>query len=77
MSDKKSENLSRRDFIKRAGKDAVETGSRIVPGGQVAKRFIDAGNTEGTGSGIVAPPKKPWWERIVNWKQERGAAGGE
>lgn len=71
MSDNKSENLSRRDFIKRAGKDAVETGARIVPGGQVAKRFIEAGSN----GGIVAPPKKPWWERIVNWKQERGAGG--
>jgi hypothetical protein len=50
-----------------------------VPGGQVAKRFIEAGNPEGRSEGsIVAPPKRPWWERLVNWKEARtrGTSGG-
>lgn len=72
MGDSKSEGISRRDFIKRASKEAADTGARIVPGGQIAKQFIEAGNTESRSEGsIVAPPKRPWWERLVNWKEER------
>ena len=32
--------LSRRDFLRRASRDAVETGGRIVPGAGVAKAVI-------------------------------------
>jgi hypothetical protein len=77
MSENKTEGISRRDFIKRASKEAADTGARIVPGGQIAKRFVEGGKT-GEGSGIVEPSKRPWWERLVNWKQERtGGTSGE
>jgi hypothetical protein len=72
-----SEPISRRDFIKKASKDAakevVETGAKIVPGGQIAKRFLEgAGGGDAEGK-IVEPPKKHWWDRFVVHKRDTGS----
>lgn len=68
--------ISRRDFLRTAGKDAakevIETGAKIIPGGQIAKRFVEGGKTEDeeTGAEFVEQPKKNWWDRIVMRKRE-------
>ena len=68
-----SEPISRRDFLKKASKDTVkevvETGAKIVPGGQIAKRFLEAGNPS---TEFVEQPRKNWWDRFVMRKNEAG-----
>lgn len=39
--------LSRRDFLRRASRDAVETGGRIVPGAGVAKAVMGTNEKPG------------------------------
>jgi hypothetical protein len=73
--------ISRRDFLRTAGKDAakeaIETGAKILPGGQIAKRFIEGGKADegaegAEGAGFVEEPKQNWWDRIVMRKREGG-----
>jgi hypothetical protein len=62
--------ISRRDFLKRAGKDVAETGAKIVPGGQAAKRFLEGDkNSEGEAN-FVENPRRHWWDRLVMWKRD-------
>jgi hypothetical protein len=56
-------NVSRREFLRRAKDEAVETGSRIIPGGKLAKKFVEGDNAR-PGS-IVEEPTTPWWKRFV------------
>jgi len=74
-----SENLSRREFLRRSskqvGKEIAETGAKIVPGGAIAKKFVEAGDAEKRGD-FVAPPGKRWWDRMVNRNQSEGEKRG-
>jgi hypothetical protein len=74
-----SENLSRREFLRRTskevGKEIAETGARIVPGGALAKKFVENGDAEKRG-GFVSPPGKRWWDRLVNWNRAEGDKRG-
>ena len=47
--------LSRRDFLRVAGKEAAESGSRFLPGAGIAK----------------AAATTPWWNRIARWRTDR------
>lgn len=57
--------VSRRDFLRRAGKQAVQeavtTGERIVPGAAVAKVVL----------GDQKTGKPSLFKAIANWKQKR------
>ena len=71
-----SNEMSRRDFLRRSGqqavKEGVDLGTRIVPGGAVVRRLLDNQNGEGgENNGIVEPARRPWWDKLVHWKQER------
>lgn len=66
--------ISRRDFLKRASKDVarevVDTGAKIVPGGQIAKRFLEGDkNSEGE-TNFVENPRRHWWDRFVMRKRD-------
>jgi len=49
--------LSRRDFLRSAGREAAQTGARLVPGANLV-----AGNGE-----------RPWWRRLADWRNQRTA----
>ena len=53
--------VSRRDFLRRAGKEAAETGVRIVPGAQIARAAL----------GDARSGQPNWWQRILHWRQDR------
>jgi hypothetical protein len=55
----KKEPLSRRDFLRRAGKEAVDTGAQLVPGGQVIQSVI--GSDE----------KPSLWARVAKWRKSK------
>ncbi len=58
--------VSRRDFLKRASKDAVQTGAAFVPGAAVAKAVLGGENKDGTRKPSLA-------ERWAEWKNARTA----
>ena len=56
--------VSRRDFLKRASKDAVQTGASLVPGAAIAKVVLGTTEKDGT--------RKPsLGERWAAWRTER------
>lgn len=50
--------VSRRDFLRRAGKEAVATGTSLVPGAKLATAAL--GSVRG---------KDSWWQRLAKWRQ--------
>lgn len=50
--------VSRRDFLRRAGKEAVTTGTRLIPGAKLATATL--GVTKG---------QDGWWQRLAKWRQ--------
>lgn len=55
------EPLSRRDFLRRAGKEAVDTGTKLVPGGNLARQALN-----------IEPKKaEAWWQRLVHWRKQQ------
>lgn len=52
------EPLSRRDFLRRAGREAAETGVKVVPGAGL----------------VTAAVKTSWWEKLALWRRDRAAA---
>jgi hypothetical protein len=49
--------LSRRDFLKIAGREAADTGAKVIPGASLARAAVET----------------PWWKRVVSWRNERAA----
>jgi len=62
------EPMSRRDFLRRAGKEAADTGAKIIPGGAIARKFVEAGDTNR--GDFVAPSRRRWWDKLVSRKTE-------
>ena len=59
-NNKAPEPVSRRDFLRRAGKEAVATGTNLVPGAKLATAALG-----------VAQGKNAWWQRLVKWRQDQ------
>jgi len=49
--------LSRRDFLKIAGREAADTGTKVIPGASLARAAVE----------------RPWWKRVAAWRTERAA----
>lgn len=65
MSDEQDKQaLSRRDFLRRAGKEAVDTGTKIVPGGNLARQAL----------GLATTPTTPWWNVMAKWRNRNAEA---
>ena len=62
-NDEVKEPVSRRDFLRRAGKEAVTTGANLVPGAKLATAALG-----------VAQGKNAWWQRLVKWRQDQQVA---
>ncbi|WP_309691696.1 hypothetical protein [Armatimonas sp.] len=60
-TEKNKEPLSRRDFLRRAGKEAVDTGTKLVPGGNLARQAL----------GMQTTSALPWWNVMAKWRQKR------
>jgi hypothetical protein len=59
--------VSRRDFLRRAGKEAVTTGTSLVPGAKLASAALGA-----------AQGQNSWWQKLAKWRQgQRTEPGGE
>jgi|GEM_PF-2599035 hypothetical protein len=91
MSDEptKSENqgVSRRDFLRRAGREAAQTGAKIVPGAAIARVVLGTGlqaseapaaTEEETADGAEPKPaapqptrRGPIWSVLAGWRQKR------
>ena len=58
--------LSRRDFLRRAGKEAVDTGTKLVPGAALTRKAlgIDAPQADGSGG-------KSLMQRFAAWRSGR------
>ncbi|MDX1931372.1 MAG: hypothetical protein SFU56_02085 [Capsulimonadales bacterium] len=63
MATDNEKQVTRREFLRKASKDAVETGARIVPGGRLAQRFVEADKPQS--GDFVENPSRRWWERFV------------
>ena len=53
--------VSRRDFLRRAGKEAVTTGTSLVPGAKLATVALGAAHGQNS-----------WWQRLAKWRQGQG-----
>jgi len=54
-SDEQPQQVSRRDFLRRATTDAAKTGMDVIPGAKLANTVV----------------KTPWWKSIATWKSDR------
>ena len=50
--------VSRWDFLRRAGKEAVTTGTSLVPGAKLATAALGA-----------AQGQNSWWQKLAKWRQ--------
>ncbi|MES2459731.1 MAG: hypothetical protein V4671_04050 [Armatimonadota bacterium] len=50
--------VSRRDFLRRAGKEAVTTGTSLVPGAKLATAALGVANGQNN-----------WWQKLAKWRQ--------
>jgi len=64
--------VSRRDFLRRAGREAVQTGTQLVPGAALAKTALGIGPTGADG----AKPQS-LMARLAGWRNKRGEATTE
>ena len=66
----RTEPVSRRDFLKRASNNAVQTGAALVPGAGIARVVLGASEPDGT--------RKPSLvERFAQWKKHAAAKTSE
>ena len=54
-SGEQPQQVSRRDFLRRATKDAAKTSMDVIPGAKLANTVV----------------KTPWWKSIATWKSDR------
>jgi hypothetical protein len=66
--ERKSEAVSRRDFLRRAGREAMDTGTSLVPAARLARAALGKGDP-------AAAATTPWWRRVFRWRGERLDAG--
>jgi len=55
VPDEQPQQVSRRDFLRRATTDAAKTGMDVLPGAKLANTVV----------------KTPWWKSIATWKSDR------
>ena len=55
VPDEQPQQVSRRDFLRRATTDAAKTGMDVIPGAKLAYTVV----------------KTPWWKSIATWKSDR------
>jgi hypothetical protein len=55
VPDEQPQQVSRRDFLRRATTDAAKTGMDVIPGAKLANTVV----------------KTPWWKSIATWKSDR------
>ena len=55
VSDDQPQQVSRRDFLRRATTDAAKTGMDVLPCAKLANTVV----------------KTPWWKSIATWKSDR------
>lgn len=54
-SGEQTQQVSRRDFLRRATTDAAKTSMNVIPGAKLANTVV----------------KTPWWKSIATWKSDR------
>ena len=54
-SEEQPQQVSRRDFLRRATSDAAKTSMNVIPGAKLANNVV----------------KTPWWKSIATWKSDR------
>ena len=64
----RTEPVSRRDFLKRASRDAVQTGAAFVPGAGIARAVL------GTTGSDTETRKPSLMERFAKWRNEHNPA---
>lgn len=62
------EPVSRRDFLRRAGKEAVSTGVSLVPGGNLVKKVLTSDVPEEADAEAVADD---WKTKLATWLKKR------
>ena len=55
VPEEQPQQVSRRDFLRRATTDAAKTGMDVLPGAKLANTVV----------------KTPWWKSIATWKSDR------
>lgn len=73
--------VSRRDFLRRAGKEAVTTGASLMPGTVLAKTLLNGApsaktdietETGGEAAALDAPlAKRGVWRTLASWRHQR------
>lgn len=54
-SEEQPQQVSRRDFLRRATTDAAKSGMDVIPGAKIASNVV----------------KTPWWKTLATWKSDR------
>jgi hypothetical protein len=62
--------ISRRDFIRRASKEAVTTGTKLVPGAALASKALGIDNGNAT-TPDGQPVKRGLLQRFADWRGNR------
>ena len=68
--------VSRRDFLRRASREAVQTGAKIVPGAAIARVVLGdgpepAGEATEDADATTRPHRGPLWKVMASWRQKR------
>lgn len=67
--------VSRRDFLRKAGtqaaKEAVTTGTYLVPGGAIARKLLENGEQNGGAAAGPEAAKPSLLGRLAGWRRKR------